>query len=244
MKGQLDKTSLEIVAHRGYAAIFPENTMEAFRRSLDLGADSIELDIHHTKESIPVIIHDDTLNRTTTGTGRIRDLTLADILEADAGIKFKSEFAGCKVPLLEEALELCSERKAGLQLELKEHITEEEGRALLQMLNIYNLIERTIIISFHSNNLMLVRKLHPTIELGFLTDNHVALEPLTGLGRAACCLQYELVLNKPELIREANELGLDLAVWTVRSLEIAKQLYALGIRRMTTDIPLLKSDIV
>ncbi|WP_028545940.1 glycerophosphodiester phosphodiesterase [Paenibacillus taiwanensis] len=244
MKGQLDKTNLEIVAHRGYAAIFPENTMEAFRRSLDLGADSIELDIHHSKEGIPVIIHDDTLNRTTTGTGRIRDLTIAEIWEADAGIKFKPEFAGCKVPLLEEALELCAERQAGLQLELKESITEEEGRALLQMLNIYNLIEQTIIISFHPNNLMLIRKLHPTIELGFLTDNEIALESLKGLGHAACCLQFELVLGNPKLVKEAVELELDLAVWTVRSLEIAKQLYALGIRRITTDIPLLKSDIV
>ena len=237
MEFNTQSNNVEIVAHRGYAALYPENTMVAFRRSLELGADTIELDIHYSKEGIPVVIHDDTLDRTTTSSGSIRKLSLQDIRQADAGVKFSPEFVGSQVPLLEEALDLCSGR-AGLQLELKETITESEGRALLHLLKVHDMLDHTMIISFIFTNLTLMRELHPHIELGFLTDKRVSLQPLHELGHATCCFSSSLAMNHPDMLEEATSLGIDRAVWTIRDEETAIKLYKLGIRRLTSDIPL------
>lgn len=237
----LHSSAAEIVAHRGYAAIFPENTMLAFQRSLELGAHSIELDIHHSKEGIPVVIHDEKLNRTTTGSGYVREKSLAEIRSVDAGVKFHPRFAGCRVPILEEALDLLGGRY-GLQLELKEGINEQQAKGILHLLGIYGMLGRTMIISFYKSNLELMRRLHPEIELGFLTSDIIALEPIAELGRATVCLDYHIPLKYPKIIKEAEALGLDAAVWTIRQAQTARKLYVLGIRRFTSDIP-LRSDL-
>ncbi|MBD8500035.1 glycerophosphodiester phosphodiesterase [Paenibacillus arenosi] len=234
---------VEIVAHRGYAGVFPENTMEAFRRSLSLRADSIELDIHHSREGIPIVIHDDTLDRTTTSIGVIRSLPVSEIQAADAGSKFKVEFSGCNVPLLEEALKLCQDCEAGLQLEIKEQINEDEARALLHLLSVYNMSKRTMIISFYKQNLDLLRRLDVNIELGFLTTDPIALETLVPLTPSCLCAHYPLLLEHPELIQQARKLNVDVAVWTIRDIETAKQLVELGVYRLTSDIPLHHQDL-
>lgn len=229
--------SVEIVAHRGFAALFPENTMLAFQRALELGAHTIELDIHHSKEGVPVVIHDDSLNRTTTRTGLIRNLSLQDIRLADAGVKFGPQFVGCHVPLLEEALDLCSGR-ARLQLELKENISEAAGKALLHLLKMHDMLEHTMIISFAFSNLKLIRELNREMELGFLISSSVPLASVQELGYATCCFNQSLVLKKPAIVNQVQALGLDIAAWTIRDEPTAKKLYDLGIRRLTSDIPL------
>lgn len=228
---------VEIVAHRGFAALFPENTMLAFQRALELGAHTIELDIHHSKEGVPVVIHDDSLNRTTTLTGLISQLSLQDIRLADAGVKFAPQYAGCRVPFLEEALDLCSGR-ARLQLELKEDISEAEGKALLHLLKMHDMVEHTMIISFAITNLKLIRELNHSIELGYLMDKSIPLAPVQELGYATCCFHQSLAIKQPKLVEEAQSLGLDTAAWTIRDEQTAKKLYAIGIRRLTSDIPL------
>lgn len=235
--GTHSPTTVEIVAHRGYAALFPENTMLAFQRALELGAHTIELDIHHSKEGVPVVIHDDSLNRTTNLTGLIRTLSLQDIRRADAGIKFSPQYAGCRVPFLEEALDLCSGRSR-LQLELKESINETEGKALLHLLKMHDMIEHTMIISFAISNLKLMRELHFSIELGYLMDKRIPLETVKELGHATCCFNQSLALKQPEIVKEALGMGLDTAAWTIRDEQTAKKLNAIGIRRLTSDIPL------
>ncbi|MCY9514463.1 glycerophosphodiester phosphodiesterase [Paenibacillus apiarius] len=230
---------VEIVAHRGYAAVHPENTMEAFRRALELGADSLEIDVHHSKEGIPVVIHDDTLDRTTDGTGPVREKTIEELQQVDAGTKFKPEFAGCRIPLLEEVLELCG-GTVGLQLELKERITEGEARALLHLLTNYRMTERTMVISFHPDNLRLVRSLHHNIELGWLSDKPVDLAPLQELGRATLLLQHGAVQRQPDIVQAAEAAGIGLGVWTIRDLQDAYRLVRLGVRRLTSDIPLYR----
>lgn len=230
---------VEIVAHRGYAAVHPENTMVAFRRSIQMGADTLEIDVHHSKDGIPVVIHDDSLDRTTTGTGRIREKTVAELQQVDAGKKFSPEFAGCGVPLLEEVLELCG-GKVGLQLELKEHNTEEELRAILHLLNQYDMTERTMFISFYPDNLRILRSLNNDIELALLSSELVDLKAVAELGNATLLIQLSTVLEHPQLVAETQAAGVGLGVWTVRSLEDAYKLVEIGVRRLTTDIPLYR----
>lgn len=109
---------IEIIAHRGASASAPENTLPAIRRAIDLGCDSVELDVQATRDGRLVLIHDPTLERTTTGRGRVGELTYAEIAAMDAGVKFSESFRGTRVPLLEEALDLAGGR-IKLYLDLK-----------------------------------------------------------------------------------------------------------------------------
>ena len=114
-------TNVTLTAHRGYRQKYPENTMIAFREALKLDIDSVEMDVHMTKDYHIVVCHDASLSRTTNKSGEIYALTLDEVREADAGIKFGEEFAGEKVPTLEEFLELMATRPdIRVLLELKD----------------------------------------------------------------------------------------------------------------------------
>lgn len=106
-------------AHRGASAVCPENTMAAFRKGLELGATGIETDVQMTKDGGIVLIHDETLNRTTSGTGYVKDHSLAELLEVDAGSWFGPEFKDERLPLLEDLLDLLQGRDTILNIELK-----------------------------------------------------------------------------------------------------------------------------
>ena len=95
-----------LVAHRGASAVAPENTMSAFRRAIEAGADAVELDVQATSDGQLVVIHDSTLDRTTDGTGAVFETDAATIAGADAGSWFSPDFAGERVPTLEEVLGL------------------------------------------------------------------------------------------------------------------------------------------
>ena len=110
---------IPISAHRGAKGYAPENTMAAFRRAAELGADMVELDVHLTADDRVIVIHDDVLDRTTSGTGYVRDHTWAEIRSLDAGSWWGPEFAGERVPLLEDVLEWAGRAAVPLSIEIK-----------------------------------------------------------------------------------------------------------------------------
>lgn len=101
------KKRIAVIAHRGGAGIMPENTLAAFQRAIQLGCDYVEVDVRTTRDGKLVILHDSTLDRTTDGSGKVRDLTLAAVRRLDAGAKFSPRYRGEKVPTLDEVFELC-----------------------------------------------------------------------------------------------------------------------------------------
>lgn len=114
-----------LTAHRGWRAKYPENTMRGFREAMKLDVDGVETDVHMTKDYRIVICHDATLDRTTDKSGWIRNMTLDEVREADAGIKFGEEFKGERIPTFEEFLELMATRPdLRLLLELKDYPEE------------------------------------------------------------------------------------------------------------------------
>ena len=113
---------IAIAAHRGAKGYAPENTMAAFRRAAELGADSVELDVHLTADDRIVVIHDDVLDRTTNGTGYVRDHTWEGIRALDAGSWFAPDFAGERVPLLAEVLTWARDAAMPLSIEIKRPI--------------------------------------------------------------------------------------------------------------------------
>ena len=111
---------VEIIAHRGASKESPENTLSAFQRAIELGSDYIELDVHLSKDGIPVVIHDTHLSRTTNHilNERVNDKTLKEIKALDAGLWFNEAYIGEKIPTLEEVL-LLDRNKTGLMIEIK-----------------------------------------------------------------------------------------------------------------------------
>ncbi len=126
-----------VIAHRGHSIALPENTLEAYRRAIELGAEMIECDVNMTRDGHLVMIHDWTLERTTDGTGRVADLTLDEVRALDAGSSFSPEFAGCRVPTTLEALELG--REAGIQMcfEVKGETPEAYGRVAEALVDLF-----------------------------------------------------------------------------------------------------------
>ncbi len=147
---------IEVAAHRGNVALYPENTMAAYRSAYDIGVDMIELDLHMTKDGEIVIIHDDDLERTADVSGKISELTLDEILRADVGIKRGAEFKGMRVPTLREFCEFVAAKDNTMQFnfEFKDYIGCGKERALqsadkaITIIDEYGLWERSFANSF------------------------------------------------------------------------------------------------
>jgi glycerophosphoryl diester phosphodiesterase len=99
-----------LIAHRGFSGRYPENTLRAFREAMKLPVDGIELDIRRTRDGVLVVIHDETVDRTTFGSGRVSELTWDELRQLDAGAWKGEEFAGERIPRLDEVLELVNKR--------------------------------------------------------------------------------------------------------------------------------------
>lgn len=147
---------IEVAAHRGNVAVYPENTMVAFESSYEIGADMIELDLHMTKDGEIVIIHDGNLSRTANVSGEIRELTLEEVLRADVGIKKGEAFKGAKVPTLREFCEFVAakDNKMQFNFEFKDYFRHGEEWAktcadkIISIVDNYGIWERSFVNSF------------------------------------------------------------------------------------------------
>jgi len=141
----------KIIGHRGCADYAPENTLEGLHTAADMGVEWVELDVKLTKDDIPIIFHDDTLERTTNGSGNVKDFTLQELKELDAGSWFAEGFYGSTIPTLEEAVDVLIERDLGLNLEIKPCAGRERDTAevALDMLStIWDAHDQLLISSF------------------------------------------------------------------------------------------------
>lgn len=234
-----------VIAHRGDSAVAPENTLPAFASALRLGADLIELDYHHSRDGVPVVMHDPTLDRTTDAVARwgrkdvrIEQTAAANLQTLDAGAWFGAAFAGTRVPLLTEALDTIQrgsvtliERKAG------------DADTCARLLRERGLINRVVVQSFDWEFLRALHALEPEQALGALgpTGKEKAMNPaqvaaVKELG-ASVIVWNEAVT--PEGIRAAHDNGLRVWVYTIDDPEKARALVALGVDGIITNKPAL-----
>lgn len=140
-----------IIGHRGAAGYAPENTLESIHTAADMGIEWVELDVKITKDEIPILFHDETLERTTNGSGLVSNLTYAELHELDAGSWYGESFIGVHIPTLEEAIDVLVDRGLGLNLEIKPCSGKEKETAeiALDLLStIWDDHERLLISSF------------------------------------------------------------------------------------------------
>ena len=152
--------NIYVAAHRGWSEKYPENTMLAFRKAAELGVDQIEIDIRVTKDGQLVVIHDDTVDRVSNGTGKVCDFTLEELLQLDVGIKKAPEFAGIRIPTFVEFLEFVKDLPdMTVDFEIKEYNREgplneyyaELCDRTLALIEEYGLTDRCVINSFGAN---------------------------------------------------------------------------------------------
>jgi glycerophosphoryl diester phosphodiesterase len=149
-----------VVAHRGASGSAPENTQRAFRLASRLGADAIETDIRRTRDGRLVLLHDDTVDRTTDGSGRVRDLTLGEIRRLDAGGWFGPAFAGERVLTFSEGLEIIRALDLGAVFEIKEEDTCADA---VKTVRDIGLVDRAHVVSFLPGAIRAVREFEPGI---------------------------------------------------------------------------------
>ncbi|MBS1997720.1 MAG: glycerophosphodiester phosphodiesterase [Cyanobacteria bacterium SZAS LIN-2] len=231
------KTPLNF-AHRGGRKWAPENTMSAFRKSVELGVDGIELDIHKCKSGELVVIHDDTVNRTTNGTGAVKDMTWSELSALDAGTWYDKKFAGEKLPLLKEVLDMVN-GKLTINVEIKNCPTIYEGidDDLIKMLDAYPYPDRIVISSFDHQVIHSIAKKTKKYKLALLGDS--VIYDLAGyadkVGAKAWNPDFDCV--REDSMKAAHDHGLEVNTWTVNKIEDWKKARDLHVDCIITDDP-------
>ena len=156
------------IAHRGHSTAYPENTLEAFRKAIELGVEMIECDVNITRDGKLVMLHDSTLDRTTTGTGRVSASTWEEIQQLDAGGKFDPQFAGVRVPSTEGTLLLYKEAGILSCFEVKGADGDESDRIALGLLELFikhSMLDKAFMSSYHHEALQLAQSKCPELLL-------------------------------------------------------------------------------
>src|SRR5262244_4166653 len=194
-----------VIGHRGASGHAPENTLAAFRKSLAMGATFIETDLQLSRDARFVAIHDSTVDRTTNGRGAVHDLSLAELRRLDAGAWFGSEFAGERIPTLEEVLEFAKKHDVVFYLELKPAGSWGGEHALIGALRDSGEIARTVVISFDSRILQALRRIEPTVMTGLLFNGQIErpLDRAVEVGARQLVIRGDLV--SPALLSDARK---------------------------------------
>lgn len=231
-----------VAAHRGVPSVTPENTMASYRKAYELGADMIETDVQMTKDGKLVIMHDSSVNRTTNGTGNVKDLTLEQIRGLDAGIKFSPEFQGEKVPTFAEFLNEFKGKDVVLLVELKANGLEKQ---VMQEIEHAGMIDHVVIQSFNSNHIRNTRSLNSEVGTGYLYSSGVPSTVESRLKKAQQMMQYGASMNatlnadygslNPEFIQYMRQRGFLNMHWTFRNENHFGQALEAGVVGPITD---------
>jgi len=233
-----NQNDILIIGHRGASATYPANTLKAFKKAIELNADYVEFDIHITKDDEIVIIHDSDTYNTTGVKGLVKDMTLEQIKQLDAG-------EGEKIPTLQELISI-ARNKIGLQIEIKATNLLEK---LLGVLKKEDLLDTPIISSFMIDELLKLKQLNPNLKVGLLTPVELKKPNLIKrkIEKIAKNNFYSLhpyySNTDKEIVDFAHERGLKVIVWTVNDRKNIENLIEIGVDGIITDDISLTNDV-
>ncbi len=225
-------------AHRGASAVAPENTLAAFMEALNQGADGIECDIQITRDGIPVVIHDESLARTTNGFGLVSQHTFAELQALDAGSWFHMKYAGSKIPALEEVLHWIGTNNLRLNIELKPSLDETKKleQRVLSLIHHYKMNERTVISSYDARLLHSIRKISKLVETAYI--HFFFNEPwdaAKSVGARAIHFFYPLVTE--DTIQQAKAHHMEIVPYTVDEWSDISRMLRYDIQGIITNYP-------
>jgi len=233
-----------LIAHRGASGHAPENTLIAVRRAMEMRAEMVEVDILLSKDGVPVLLHDPSLDRTTDGTGIVSDYTLEELKRLDAGSWFGGQFAGERIPTVDELLEF-SKGKMALNLEIKTQAVTDtlEGGVVEKVVGLVRKhgMERNVIFSsFDPRAIVQLKKIAPDIAGAILYDSRLyggahPVEIVSNLGADAFNCHWRQV--RPALVDSLHKAGLPINVYTVNADTLMHQMLDMGVDGIFTDFP-------
>ena len=223
----------KLIAHRGGPKYAPENTLAAFRNAVTLGVDGYEFDVQMTKDGALVIMHDETVDRTTNGSGAVKDLTLAQIRALDAG-------RGEPPPTFQESLDLARSTGVWMLVEIKSpHLYPGVEAKVMNALTAADYLSRTLIMSFDWKSLETVRWLSPAANIGALYDEKMLTVSKAPAGAQYACPLADLALLNPFMIGQAHRQGRQVFAWFWKTENplMYRLLNALGVDGLIADDP-------
>jgi glycerophosphoryl diester phosphodiesterase len=221
------------IAHRGASASVPENTVAAFDEAIRMGAKGVEFDLRVTADGVMVVLHDETVDRTTNGHGRVKDHTRFDLLRLDAGSWMHDRFSGLRIPSLDEAL-LAIGPFAMPIIELKTPVAPE---LLLKSLRDYDLESDVMVISFEESWLLPIRRASRDVGIGLLAENWHGDLPERARGLAADVLCLNVDILGTQQIAAADAQGLEVWCYTANDVGMVAACAAMGVTGIITDRP-------
>ena len=235
--------NIKSVAHRGYSQEAPENTLPAYKLAKQKGFSYAECDVEWTADNVPVLLHDDSIDRTSNGTGNIHSLTLEQVKQYDFGSWQDPKYAGTTIPTLEEFILYCKKINIHPYIELKDSIevTEEKVNILIDILKKYKMLDKCTWISFSVYALRAIKSHLPSARLGYLVDflnedtlaNAQSLK--SNINDVFIDMPYTDVETCINYVNTAIESGIEVEVWTVNDENAIDDLVEKNISGITTD---------
>lgn len=237
----------KIIGHRGACGYAPENTIESIKTAAEMGVEWVELDVKLTKDQVPIIFHDETLERTTNGSGNVADTLYEDIKQLEAGSWFADSFAGIKIPTLEDVCETLIDLNMGLNLEIKPCPGREKETAevaLDALSRIWDDHDRLIISSFQHVSLETAMDIANDWARGLLIDEW----PENWKDLASYLEVSTVNINGNAVTREQVESIIDMdypvLAYTINDPQRARLLQSWGVDAMFTDVPDVLQDVI
>lgn len=234
-----------VMGHRGYQAKYPENTMVSFLAAVEAGAQFVELDVTLTRDRQVVVIHDDTVDRTTDGSGRVSDKDLGELRQLDAGSWFHPRFAGQRIPGLEEVLLRVAPR-AHINIEIKAHKQTDPGLTGLIEQKVIDLVlankvkQRVLVSSFDTEVLKRIKLIDQDMDIALISEQ----SPIKKI--VARCRELGVVSYHPhldfidgDLVAALQKAGVYVFPWSIEDAGDVQRAFSLGVDGVIAKDPLL-----
>lgn len=233
-------------AHRGFSGKYPENTMLAFIKAVETGAEGIELDVQLTKDGEVVIIHDETIDRTTDGKGEVVSYTYEELCKFDASYIYKGQFGFNKIPTLKEYFEFIKDTDIITNIELKTGINEypEIEEKVWSLIKEYNLAEKVIISSFNHYSVLRMKHIAPHLKYGLLSETWIVDAGKYVHNLAVDCYHPHFKILTKENIKEIKMYGIEINTWTVNTEKDIRDMIEKGIDIIIGNFPDLTKKIL
>jgi glycerophosphoryl diester phosphodiesterase len=242
-----------VIAHRGGRRLWPENTLYAYQKAAEMGVDVLEMDLHSTQDGVLVMMHDDTVDRTTNGSGPIQEYTLAELVTLDAGYHWTNDDGatypyrgqGIRVPTLEEAFTALPDIRMNIEIKQTEPSIVE---SLCQLIQDHGLTEQVLVASFDQEAIRAFRETCPEVATTAGEDEVLLLYGLSFvyLGNlynpSAEAVQVperrdSIYVLRPRFVKAAQGRNMDVHVWTVNEVEEMQRALDAGVDGIITDYP-------
>lgn len=230
---------MKIIAHRGYSGLYPENTMLSFQKAVEAGCDEIELDVQLTKDNVLVIIHDESIKRTTDGEGLVRKYTFEELQKFNAAELQKKEFDFLPIPSFEEYLAWVKTTNVTTNIELKNskfYYTNLEQK-VIDMLKSYEMLDRVMFSSFNHLSLAKCKQLAPKVPCGILTEREIGNAGYYVKSNGMECYHPDISKLTTTVVNNCKKHGILINVWTVNDMGHLKKIHDWGISGAITNFP-------